>query len=95
MELLQKDEIPAGKVSNNLEVLIDPHLNIRNYFSYLTPNGGDSEKYDGQSIPGNQRERSEWAPMKNLGEDSSNILVNYLGYSKEKYLSLLEYEVIS
>ena len=87
--------IPSGRVSNNLEVLNDVHLNDRNYFSYLTPKNGEEEKYDGQAIPGNQRDREEWFAMKNLGEDSSNILINYLGYSKPKYLSLIENEVIS
>ena len=95
MELLQVEGIPSGKVSNNLEVLNDVHLNARDYFSYLTPEDGEEEKYDGQAIPGNQKEREEWFPMKNLGEDSSNILINYLGYSKPKYLSLIENEVIS
>ncbi len=95
MELLQGEGIPSGKVSNNLEVLNDVHLNVRDYFSYLTPKNGEEEKYDGQAIPGNQRKREEWFPMKNLGEDSSNILLKYLGYSKPKYLSLIENEVIS
>jgi len=95
MELLQVEGIPSGRVSNNLEVLNDVHLNDRNYFSYLTPKNGEEEKYDGQAIPGNQRDREEWFAMKNLGEDSSNILINYLGYSKPKYLSLIENEVIS
>ena len=95
MELLQGEGIPSGKVSNNLEVLNDVHLNARDYFSYLTPKNGEEEKYDGQAIPGNQRKREEWFPMKNLGEDSSNILLKYLGYSKLKYLSLIENEVIS
>ena len=95
MELLQGERIPSGKVSNNLEVLNDVHLNARDYFSYLTPKDGEEEKYDGQAIPGNQKEREEWFPMKNLGEDSSDVLLNYLGYSKSKYLSLIENEIIS
>ncbi|MED6295820.1 MAG: CoA transferase, partial [Chloroflexota bacterium] len=95
MELLQQEGIPSGKVSNNLEVLNDVHLNARDYFSYLTPKDEKEEKYDGQAIPGNQRKREEWFPMKNLGEDSYTILLKYLGYSKPKYLSLIENEVIS
>ena len=95
MELLQQEGIPSGKVSNNLEVLNDVHLNARDYFSYLTPKNGEEEKYDGQAIPGNQKEREKWFPMKNLGEDSADILLNYLGYSKSKYVSLIQDEVIS
>ena len=95
MVLLQADGIPSAKVSNNLEVLNDSHLNDRHYFSYLTPSGGEEEKYDGQAIPGNQKKREDWFPMKNLGEDSFNILVNYLGYSTTRYTSLVENEVVS
>jgi crotonobetainyl-CoA:carnitine CoA-transferase CaiB-like acyl-CoA transferase len=82
-------------VSNNLDVLNDPHLNRREYFSHFRISEENIEKYDGQAIPGNQKERSKWFPMRDLGEDSNTILVEYLGYSDDKYLSLLEQEVIS
>jgi crotonobetainyl-CoA:carnitine CoA-transferase CaiB-like acyl-CoA transferase len=95
MEELQHQGIPAAKVSNNLDVLNDPHLNKREYFSFLKSSVKDIEKYDGQAIPGNQKERSKWFPMRNLGEDSSSIVMEYLGYSKDKYLSLLKQGVIS
>jgi crotonobetainyl-CoA:carnitine CoA-transferase CaiB-like acyl-CoA transferase len=95
MEQLQDQGIPAAKVSNNLDVLNDPHLNKREYFSFLKPSVKDIEKYDGQAIPGNQKERSTWFPMRNLGEDSSSIVMEYLGYSKGKYQSLLKQGVIS
>ena len=95
MERLQAQGIPAAKVSNNLDVLKDSHLNERNYFAYFKTPEEKVEKYDGQAIPGNQKERSKWFSMRNLGEDSSSIVMGYLGYSKDKYLSLLEQEVIS
>ena len=95
MGQLQQQGIPAAKVSNNLDVLNDHHLNEREYFSYLKISEENIEKYDGQAIPGHQKERSKWFPMRDLGEDSNIILMEYLGYSKDKYLSLLEQEVIS
>ena len=95
MAQLQQQGIPAAKVSNNLDVLNDPHLNEREYFSYLKNSEESIEKYDGQAIPGHQKERSKWFPMRDLGEDSNIILMEYLGYSKDKYLSLLEQEIIS
>ncbi|MCS5648103.1 MAG: CoA transferase [Dehalococcoidia bacterium] len=95
MGRLQAQGIPAAKVSNNLDVLEDSHLNEREYFAYFKTPEEKVEKYDGQAIPGNQKERSEWFSMRNLGEDSSSIVMGYLGYSKDKYVSLLEQEVIS
>ena len=94
MKQLQHKGVPAAKVSNNLDVLNDPHLNGREYFSHLKISEKNIEKYDGQAIPGNQKERSKWFPMRGLGEDSNTILMEYLGYSEDKYLSLLEQEVI-
>tara|TARA_B100001765_G_scaffold210693_1_gene172295 strand:- start:923 stop:1750 length:828 start_codon:yes stop_codon:yes gene_type:complete len=94
MKQLQQKGVPAAKVSNNLDVLNDPHLNGREYFSHLKISEKNIEKYDGQAIPGNQKERSKWFPMRGLGEDSNTILMEYLGYSEDKYLSLLEQEVI-
>ena len=95
MERLQNQNIPAGRVATNLDVLNDIHLNQRNYFSYFKPAENELEKYDGQAIPGNQKARTNWFPMRNLGEDSAEILINYLGYSKQSYLNLLDEEVIS
>ena len=95
MKQLQQKRVPAAKVSNNLDVLNDPHLNGREYFSHFKISEKTIEKYDGQAIPGNQKERSKWFPMRDLGEDSNTILMEYLGYSEDKYLSLLEQEVIS
>ena len=68
-----------------------PSQLIRSYFDL----DQICQKYDGQAIPGNQKKREDWFPMKNLGEDSFNILVNYLGYSTTRYTSLVENEVVS
>jgi crotonobetainyl-CoA:carnitine CoA-transferase CaiB-like acyl-CoA transferase len=95
MERLQKQKIPAGRVATNLDVLNDSHLNERDYFSYLQPTENKLEKYDGQAIPGNQKARENWFPMRDLGEDSAEILMNYLGYSKQSYQNLLDEELIS
>ena len=95
MERLQKQKIPAGRVATNLDVLNDSHLNERDYFSYLQATENKLEKYDGQAIPGNQKARENWFPMRDLGEDSAEILMNYLGYSKQSYQNLLDEELIS
>ena len=45
MELLQQNEIPAGRLSNYHQILSDPHLNSREYFVDFSD---INQRYDGK-----------------------------------------------
>jgi crotonobetainyl-CoA:carnitine CoA-transferase CaiB-like acyl-CoA transferase len=82
MERLQKAGIPAGRVSNNQELLNDPHLDANSFFADIDEGDNGLRRYDGQSIRGNFLDKSEWKAGPVLGQDSKNILVKLLGYSE-------------
>ena len=79
MKLLQANQIAAGAVLNNLEVLENEHLNERHFFSLLTEKEYGEQKYDGQSIPGHKKPKPDWFPMNELGESTDDILNSLLG----------------
>ncbi|KAA1297865.1 MAG: CoA transferase [SAR202 cluster bacterium] len=91
MELLQQNEIPAGRLSNYHQILSDPHLNSREYFVDFSD---INQRYDGQAIPGHQLSKEKWTPMDELGKSSKYILRNYLGYTQSEIDSLEEEEII-
>tara|TARA_B100000029_G_scaffold26094_3_gene25636 strand:+ start:2276 stop:3460 length:1185 start_codon:yes stop_codon:yes gene_type:complete len=84
MKLLQANNIAAASVQNNLEVFEDEHLNYRNFFTQLTEKYYGQQTYDGQSIPGNKKPKKEWFPMKELGEDTDQIVNHLLGLKPQK-----------
>ena len=84
MKLLQANNIAAASVQNNLEVFEDEHLNYRNFFTQLTEKYYGQQTYDGQSMPGNKKPKKEWFPMKELGEDTDQIVNHLLGLKPQK-----------
>lgn len=85
VELLQKVGVPAGKVANNLELLTNQHLQKRDYFVELEEEKWGLQKYDGQSIDGNQKPKNMWHSMRKVGEDNYLILRELLGFTHSQY----------
>lgn len=79
MNLLQANQIAAAAILNNLEVLENKHLNERDFFTLMTEKNYGEQKYDGQSIPGHKKSKSNWFPMNELGESTDQILNHLLG----------------
>ena len=93
MFLLQNKGIAAGIVSNNRQLLNDPHLNDRDFFVDMDEPLFGVKRYDGQSIRGNFVNKSDWKTTKSVGENSREILMELLGYTK-KHCEKLEKEDI-
>lgn len=93
MFLLQNKGIAAGIVSNNRQLLNDPHLNDRDFFVDMDEPLFGVKRYDGQSIRGNFVNKADWKTTKGVGENSREILVELLGYTK-KHCEKLEKEDI-
>ena len=91
---LQGKGIPAGPVSNNRQLLKDPHLLSRDFFVELYNAPYGCKKYDGQSIPGNFLDKKVWAPARSLGTDNKGLIVELLGHSPQEYENLLREKVI-
>ena len=82
MTQLQEAGVRAGRVSNNQELLNDPHLAANDFFADIDEGENGLKRYDGQSIRGNILDKSEWKAGPILGQDSKHVLVNLLGYSE-------------
>ena len=85
VELFQKAGVPAGTVANNLELLTNHHLQKRDYFVELEEKRWGVQKYDGQSIDGNQKPKDKWHAMREVGEDNYPILRELLGFTQSQY----------
>lgn len=85
VELFQKAGVPAGTVANNLELLTNHHLQKRDYFVELEEKRWGVQKYDGQSIDGNQKPKDKWHAMHEVGEDNYPILRELLGFTQSQY----------
>jgi crotonobetainyl-CoA:carnitine CoA-transferase CaiB-like acyl-CoA transferase len=89
MNLLQDAGVPAGRVANSRQFLNDPHLAARDFFVWLDEQEFGRKQYEGQSIPGNYVDKSNWEPSHQMGQDSRYILEDILGYSDEQCHSLV------
>jgi len=78
---LQNNGIAAGVVSNNRQLLSDPHLNEREFFVDLEEPLFGLKQYDGQSIRGNFTNKSRWKTTEDVGESSKEVLMELLGYT--------------
>ena len=84
MWLLQEAGVPAGMVANSQQLLVDPHLNERDFFVRLPDDVDTIRKYDGQSIHGNIMDKSQWTlPSETFGA-AKYILCDLLGYTEEE-----------
>ena len=92
---LQELGVPAGRVSNNRQFLSDSHLNERDFFVELEEPSYGAKKYPGQSMPGNILSKSDWEHTHEIGEDTSQILSDLLGYSSQQCLDLVERDIVS
>ena len=86
--------MPAGPVLNNRELLENKHLKDKDYFVNLKEKNWGEIVYDGQSVPGNQRDKVSWHAMREVGEDSSHIIRNLLGYTEQEFDDLVSSEAI-
>ena len=94
MQILQNVGVPAGIVSNNKDMLNDPHLDQRDIFITLEEQHYGPKKYDAQSIPGNYTPKSEWYPIRDVGQNSEFTLRKLLGYSSTLCKILQEKEIV-
>jgi crotonobetainyl-CoA:carnitine CoA-transferase CaiB-like acyl-CoA transferase len=82
MTQLQDAGVPAGRISNNQQLLRDPHLAARDFFVDIDEGDFGSKRYDGQSIIGNYLDKSRWKAGPVLGQHSRSVLVDLLGYTE-------------
>jgi len=78
---LQHSGVSAGVVTNNRQLLSDPHLNQRGFFVDMDEPLFGMKRYDGQSIRGNFMDKSYWKTTQDVGESSEEILTELLGYT--------------
>ena len=79
---LQAHGIAAGRVSNNRQLLEDPHLNARRFFAELAEPDVGVKKYPGQPIRMTNA-MPKWKPSARLGEHSLQIMTELLGMTPE------------
>ena len=91
---LQEAGITAGMVSNNRQLLLDPHLNDRDFFVDMDEPLFGVKRYDGQSIRGNFKNKDNWETTRNVGENSQEILMELLGYTSEDCERLEKEEIV-
>ncbi|MBI4297665.1 MAG: CoA transferase [Chloroflexi bacterium] len=88
MELLQKEGVPAGPITDGRDVLNDPHNRARGHFQEIThPEVGT---YEAVAIPWKMSELElrirHPAPL--LGQHNEYVYKELLGYSDEEYTRL-------
>ncbi len=79
MHSLQSRRIPAGAVSDNRDLLGDPHLRERKFFVELDEPDVGPKIYPGQAILTAGLNRENWTPSARLGEHNLNLLGELLG----------------
>ena len=84
MERLQAAGVPAGRVAKNHDVLSDPHLGARGLFVQLDEPEFGPKRYPGIPIPGNSLDERHWKPASEIGQDSTAVLGELLGYGGER-----------
>ena len=94
MQLLQQAGVTAAAVLNAEELMEDPHLDARNYFSEVTHPKAGTHRYPGLPVRlSNVATRSQLsAPC--IGEHSRYVLTEVLGMSDEETVSLFADGVI-
>jgi len=95
MNLLQDTGVPAGRVANSRQLLSDQHLAARDFFVVLDEHEVGPKQYEGQSIPGNYIDKSDWEPSHQMGQDSRYILSDILGYTDEQCHALASEETVA
>ena len=91
---LQNSGVSAGSVSNNRQLISDPHLNERGFFVDMEEPRFGVKRYDGQSIRGNFVDKSYWNTTKDVGETSEEILTELLGYTNADCKKLEKEETV-
>jgi crotonobetainyl-CoA:carnitine CoA-transferase CaiB-like acyl-CoA transferase len=88
MEQLQQEGVPAGRVSNEADLLHDPHLRARGFFQPLEHVEAGTYDYPGTlwRVDG-QRPPLRRAPPR-LGEDNEYVFKELLGLTEEEYREL-------
>jgi len=100
MHTLQKAGVPAGAVFTSKELLLDPHLKERGFFHLIThPQLPGMERVGMRPIPGLPWKMSgtielDLHPAATLGQHNEYVLIELLGFSKERIADLTEKGVI-
>jgi len=94
MHLLQKAGIAAGKVLSHEDLLADPHLKERGYYSTMAREEVGTHAYPGvyakfSKTPG----KLKW-PSPTLGQHNEYVLCELLGMSEEEISELAEEKII-
>ena len=94
MQLLQQAGVTAGAVLNAEELMEDPHLAARNYFSKVTHPKTGAHRYPGLPIRLSGTTSRSQLPAPCIGEHSRYVLTEILGMSDEEMAPLFADGVI-
>ena len=94
LAMLQAGGVPAGLVLRASEVLADPHLKARDYYTYLDHPEAGVRAYDGPPVrlSATPVELRRAAPL--LGEHTIEIATSILGLSEDETAALIAEQVL-
>ena len=94
MERLQAAGVPAALVAKNHQVLSDPHFDERGLFVELDEPKFGPRRYAGIPIPGNSLDMRNWQPASEIGQDSVVVLIQLLGYDRDRVSRLIDDNIV-
>ena len=94
MACLQAAGVPAGLVAKNHQVLSDPHLDERGLFVELDEPKFGPRRYAGIPISGNSLDKRNWRPASEIGQDSVAVLIQLLGYDRDRVSRLIDDNIV-
>ena len=95
MHILQKAGVTAGAVLNVKEVMEDPHLRERGYFTNVTHPQAGTHDYPGLPLRLSRTPTGVNRPAPCIGEHSRYVLAELLGLSDREIDRLEEEQVVS
>jgi benzylsuccinate CoA-transferase BbsF subunit len=96
--LLQSKGVPAGPVLNSKELLLDEHLNHRQFYERITHNPSDDigeQMYSGRAWKMSNSTTKIRGPGPALGEHNDYILSQLLGYDEDTIGDFYDLGIIS
>ncbi len=94
MERLQRFGVPAGPALNGKELLLDPHLAARRFFSYDWSQYTGTRPFPGATYGLSRTPPRTIRPAPGLGEHNREVLGGLLGFSQERLRALEARQVI-
>ena len=88
MDELQAVGVPAGAVVNAPELLSDPHLSARGYWTEIAEHEAGTFRYPGTPITINGVRAEDWTPAPRMGEHNDEILSELLGLGSDAVAGL-------